>query len=235
MTSLNERAFVRSIAKLWRCCRAAGVGELFSNPSSLTPSAEFKHLALDGSARYEDLYLTGLRQSDYNIQLVDYSYFQFSLSGASIRSAYYPNPFFGASTEAMTELGEKHEYLAEGVISMEDFLHELSELWSPRHPPQMRYEYDPDSYVELSHPASHLHVGMHSENRWPVQRVLSPEAFGMMVIRLYYYDYWRNTGEQVLGTQAVSLDEIYRRVKSDCSLLEADTFSDAESQHFYLA
>lgn len=114
MTSLNDKDFKRSIAKVWRNAEAAGIGELISTPTSLKPSNEFIDVALDGSARYEDLYLTGLRFRDYNVLLSDYSFFQFSMTGNCLRLAYYPNPFFGASANAMADIGTHHEMLTEG-------------------------------------------------------------------------------------------------------------------------
>lgn len=235
MTSLNDKDFIRSIAKVWRSADAAGIGEQISTPTSLKPSAEFIEIALDECARYEDLYLTGLRFRDYNVLLSDYSFFQFSMSGNCWRLAYYPNPFFGASADAMAEIGIHHEMLTEGIIDMDTFLQEISEMWAPKPPPLLRYDYDPSGYVELNHPSSHLHIGQHTENRWPLARVMTPEAFGLMVMRLYYSGPWNSAKEQPFGKKTASLDDIYVAAKAGCRALNPDEFSDDEKRHFFLS
>ena len=160
--------------------------------------------------------------------LSDYSYFQFGRDDRGTRSAYYPNPFFGASVDAMKLIGEQHEYLSEGLISMEDFLHEASELQAPQKPPPVRCEYDPDAYVEFRHPASHLHIGYHAENRWPLERVLTPVVFSLMIAKLYYSEAWIGSDEISHGHGTASLDYILCATKIECELLPEELISHAE-------
>lgn len=98
MTSLNDRDFIASIRRFWDFLSLIGLEETFSNPTSLKASDEFLAVIFDSSASYEAVYLTALRNSDYNLMLRDHSFFQFTHSLSGWRLAYYPNPFFGAST-----------------------------------------------------------------------------------------------------------------------------------------
>ncbi|MGO7522428.1 hypothetical protein, partial [Rhizobium brockwellii] len=82
------------------------------------------------------------------------------------RFAYYPNPFFGAAKDAESELSEMQEFVAEGIIGVDEFLHRVSEVRRSQHPPLVRYVYALEQYVEATHPCSHLHLGFHGENRW---------------------------------------------------------------------
>jgi hypothetical protein len=232
---LNDADFARSIARLWEILRVIGLDESFSNPASLKGSSEFLAVVFDPTARYEDVFLAAMRNSDYNIMLRDYAFFQFSLGNGGWRLAYYPNPFLGASQERLHEVAELKEYVDEGVISVEDLLQSISELRSPKQAPLLRYEWAPDDYVKLAHPSSHLHVGFHSDNRWMIDRLLSPEAFGFFVLKLYYGDQWDTTLAIRRGLVDLSLDEIYSRSKLAMPLVPDTHISLDEKRQFFLS
>lgn len=211
-----------------------GIGQVFSNPASLKLSEDYRKEAYSSDVKYESLYLTGLRNSDYNIQLDDYSYFQFSASGEKVRLSYFPNPFFGADSKVMQEVGEKHEYLLEGLLDVETFLQEIADARAAHIPPLLRYEFDKKGYKELIHPTSHFHVGYHSSNRWPVQRKLTPESFGLFVLKLYYSEYWTNSGPLAFGPGTESLDNILAAAKAKCPITEANYFKESEKRLFFI-
>ena len=235
MTSLNDRDFIASIRRFWDFLSLIGLEETFSNPTSLKASDEFLAVIFDSSASYEAVYLTALRNSDYNLMLRDHSFFQFTHSLSGWRLAYYPNPFFGASDAALSEVSELRDYVKEGAISIEEFLHRLSELRSAIQAPLLRYEWAPNDYINLQHPASHMHVGFHSDNRWAFTRVLSPEAFGMFVIKLYYRSSWNPDFRCLVGRDERSLDQIYSACRASTILVPADRISAEELAQFHLA
>jgi hypothetical protein len=184
---VNRQLVITGIRKLWEVSRAAGIGDIFSNPVPLQPSEHFRYLSNNKEVNYEELYLTGMRYSDYNILLADFSFLQFGIShDEHVRYAYYPNPFLGCSRETMEEIGELREFVEEGIITIEEYLHRISESRRSQHPPLIRYENSPDDYVELAHPCSHFHLGHHNDNRWALQRVLTPAAFGLIVFKLFF-------------------------------------------------
>jgi hypothetical protein len=92
-----------------------------------------------------------------------------------------------------------------------------------------------ECYVVLEHPTSHFHIGHHSENRWPVERKVSPEAFGLMVLKLYYSGAWASADEQVYGDVTASMDKILIAAKQNCGLAPGNHFSALEKQQFYFA
>jgi hypothetical protein len=150
-------------------------------------SSEFRQLALMAATSYRDLFLCGLRNSDYNFLLSDYAYFQFSYSGKDhYRMAYYPNPF----VRVQSEVGDLDELLSEGVIGFEEYSNLLSDQPYEVTKPLIRFDLDCAAYVRLVHPAAHFHIGMHGENRWPVYRRLSPRSFTLLVVKLYYGTDW---------------------------------------------
>lgn len=230
---MNAAEFARSIRRVWAYAEHIGVGELFSGPTALSASINFKRISTDPQATYEQIYLCGLRNSDYNILLKDFAYFQFGApSQTELRFAYYPNPFLGASSEAISELNEQLEYVEEGIIEYDEYLHSISELRYSHHPPLVRYENDPRNYVELKHPCSHFHIGHHSGNRWPVRRVLNPAAFALLLLKLFYSDYWEEAEPMLIHDQNKSLDEILQSRRMECHRLPDEFFSNVEQTHF---
>jgi hypothetical protein len=133
---VNRQDIITGIRKVWEFSRALGVSGVFSSPTPLSPSEEFVEIATNTEASYETLYLCGLRNSDYNVQLVDYSFFQFGITREDhVRFAYYPNPFLGSSAQAIAEVNELSEYVEEGLVTIEEFLHRIAEIRKSQHPP----------------------------------------------------------------------------------------------------
>src|SRR5258706_15590803 len=99
---MTKDDLVPQIRKSWVYAKALKVDELFSGPTALDASDTFKALAVNSDFSYEELYLAGLRESQYNILLRDFSFFQFGLGSTDgVRFAYYPNPFLGAAPNAV--------------------------------------------------------------------------------------------------------------------------------------
>jgi hypothetical protein len=183
------------------------------------------------TATYEEVYLFGLSEGQYNILLVDYAYLQFSGDDEnSLRYGYYPNPFLSASQTAVLELSELKTFIDEGAIDMEEFLHRVSELRYTQHPPPIRYENAEAQYKDLIHPCSHFHFGHHAENRWPVRRVLTPDAFALLIFKYFYSEHWDESRE-IFGRNT-SLGEALIAAKKDCRILPDSLFSERAALQF---
>ncbi len=232
---MNKADLASHIRKSWLYAKALQVDELFSGPTALDASDAFKALAISPDASYEELYLAGLRDSQYNILLRDLLFFQFGTGSVDgVRFAYYPNPFLGAATDALAELKDMQEYVAEGIIDMDEFLHRVSEIRRPQHPPLIRYEYSKRQYVEATHPCSHMHVGFHRENRWPVRRYLTAHAFALLIFRLFYLDFWMRADTIKSGENELTLDAVLKVARAECRMLYQDEFSNEEGDRFHL-
>jgi hypothetical protein len=233
---MKEKNFIDSIAKGWEAIGVAGLENSFTQPTSLDPDAEFKRIARDSGALYEDIFLLGLKTRSYNIILSDYAFLQFSRDGdADVRFAYYPNPFLGAASDVVKELGEFRDLVTEGEFSLEDYLHMVSEVRRSQHAPLLRYENAPRQYDELKHPCSHFHFGHHGGNRWPAKKVLSPYVFCLMVLKMFYPEEWSSGGFLKKGSKRFSLDELYSCAKEECEELPVHLFSNKERKQFYLS
>ncbi|MGP0060447.1 MAG: DUF2290 domain-containing protein [Beijerinckiaceae bacterium] len=231
---VTEANVVQGIRRAWQYASAVGIDQVFSDPRSLKASDEFKEIALSTAATYEEVYLYGLSGGQYNILLADYAYLQFGGNDEnSLRYAYYPNPFLGASQSAVSELTTLRSFVDEGIIDMDEFLHSVSEIRHTQHPPLVRYENAADQYKEdLTHPCSHFHLGHHLENRWPVRRVLTPGAFALIIFKYFYPEYWTKGGTVPGGNGKITLDEALIAAKRDCRILPDHLFSEKAGQQF---
>ncbi len=162
-----------------------------SSLNSLSVNVLFNEVALDPEAHYQDIYGRALSASYYNFLLNDYSIFQFSWSSETAwRLAFLPNPWIAGVGDVEEQMDEWDELLAAGAINLEEMGELMSELSYTGAIPPIRFEYAVEQYRELVHPAAHLHIGRHFENRWPLHRVLNPLTFLMMILKMYYPPYW---------------------------------------------
>lgn len=230
---MNRNDVISGIRKVWEFSVALGVGELFSNPVPLETSQAFIDSAIDAQSTYESLYLCGLQNGDYNIQLSDYSYFQFGHSKQDhVRFAYYPNPFLGSSPQMVAEVAELRELVAEGLVSMEQFLQRVAEIRASQHAPPLRYENAPDDYVEFFHPCSHFHFGHHTENRWQIRRRMSPLCFALIVFQQFYSSRWQSMSRLTAFGRTESPSTFLANEKLNCRVISDELLSMDEKAMF---
>lgn len=192
----------------------------------------FQRIALNPESTYSDVYKAGLQLRAYSFSLVDFSYFQFWTSGSRgsdrLRFAYYPNPYRGDVEDILT--GDETTYDAEAYFQLLD-----EATFDPRIPP-IRYDLAIPDYSPVEHPASHLTIGHHSANRWPVSFVLTPKAFVFLVCKRYYGDFWKRhiCHEDPLDGYTNRLDRALADERSNCADLDLQHFAERERKqpHF---
>jgi hypothetical protein len=205
--------------------------------ASLVPSEAFMRLALASDSSYGELYREGLKNRDYNFLLVDFSYFQFQYRKVQkrfeVRYAFYANPFAVVTFE---EFCFQYDCDPSEGDTYELFLQALEEMDERSLVPLLRYEVSFEQYAELIHPTAHLHIGMHATNRWPVERVLTPLAFTLLIAKHFYSDAWAQQGASSNDDEEEinRFDEMFIKAKADSDLVEADFFSARERQQIYL-
>lgn len=191
---------------------------------SLNASDEFKKESREGSS-YKKLYDLGASKQDFNIMLKDKSYFQFSINSSNdIRLAFYPNPYISLEYQELNL--EYKKLLEEGQLSNEDYEQFLSEEKFTNDIPLIRFDFSEKQYCEKYHPTAHFHIGFDRENRWPVRRILSPYAFFLKILMIYYINLWKEWGEK--SSELNILDEKYRKELSNCELIKNEYFSKLE-------
>jgi len=232
---MDRHEFEASISKAWSKVEMLAVAETFSNGGSLDVDEKFRNLVLRMDSKYEDIFLYGLTNSHYNFLLTDHSFFQFTWNAADdVRYAFYPNPFIGGGAQRLVRYKKNRELLISDFISYEEFLRLLDDERGQGRVPVIRYENAPKQYKMLVHPCSHLHIGLHGEDRWAVRRLLNPLAFTMIVLRNYYGDDWKHYGAENPKTGLNVLDEELIQVRKECPLLTESYFSELENSAFHI-
>jgi hypothetical protein len=230
---MNRSDVVRSIAQAWKFASDIDAGRTISDPNPLSVNVEFRDACLDSSADYATIYETGLKLSHYNFSLMDYSYFQFSWEKEDVvRYAFYPNPYLSGDKDAVIKLKRWRELLSAEMISYEDFLDLLRGRPADVRVPVIRYENSPDQYRSLKHPCSHMHIGHHSDNRWALDRLLTPSAFTLLILKQYYGQHWALM-EDESATHGNSLEEKLIAEKRRCKSVPEEYFCGPERSSFY--
>jgi hypothetical protein len=232
---MNAREFARSMRAAADFVERIGLLEVASNLTSLEPSAEFFQAAVSGDYSYRELYQIGLHNLDYNILLCDLSYLQFHYSTASapfgVRYAFYPNPFdFTPFEEFVSEFG-----LDGAPNAYEDYLSFLADERESTKIPTVRYDLAFRDYHELVHPTAHFHLGLHTDNRWPVKRVLSPYVFTLLITKMFFGQKWRERGKSRDETELNTFDVELSRERDRCQPLSVDFFSEREERQFHFS
>lgn len=222
---MNSRDFSRSVRRAEATLRELGLIEEVRLLTSLTPSPEFRRVAFDPDASYAELYRIGLASYDYNVLLSDLSYFQFHCMEGGIRPgvryAFYPNPY---PTIRFSEFYEEHILTMEDV-TYEHYLQHLSEIEEQIRVPLLRFDLAVADYTPLEHPAAHLHIGHHEDNRWPCARTITPHAFVLLVTKLYYSNAW--------VSKRATCDALLMSEKAASVSLAPSLFSQDEERQFY--
>jgi hypothetical protein len=232
-----NREDVRSgIAQVWRAAEELGIAEIYSNPSPLSVNTEFRDLILSNTSTYIDVYNKALGLSHYNLLLSDYSFFQFSIEGNdNVRYAFYPNPYVSSSNEYSDWFRSRQEMVQAGFLTHEEFLSLLADKVGVGAVPLLRYENAPAQRKKFHHPCSHFHIGFHSENRWPVRRVLTPLAFGLLVFKMYYGSCWRAVGDDEHAEVQNSFDRTLILERTRCYMVSDILFEAEEERAFYFS
>lgn len=187
---MDRRAVAEGIHASWRFFESCLMAESFASPDPLAVDTEFRDMIMSGDATHESLYAYCLNKSHYNLLLHDHSFFQFSWSSENnVRFAYYPNPHV-SDHEALGKFRRYREMLGEGLLQDEDFGQLVRAMTYRGSIPIFRYENAPGQYKPLAHPCSHMHIGLHGENRWALRRHLTPLAFSMLIAKHYYPVEW---------------------------------------------
>jgi len=150
---------------------------------------------------YRTIYDCAIKNFDFEILLIDESFFQFSFEDDCYSLAYYPRPskfiqfdewllnIFVDNTNFNQEEFErfKEEMIVDGDIhsEYEQFLSECETLLTIL---PIRFDCDKSNYSEIYHPFCHLHVGLDNHIRIAFDKFISPLTFFHFIIKNYFPD-----------------------------------------------
>jgi hypothetical protein len=211
-----------------------GLGESFSTPVPLEVNEDFRKAATNVDVGYTGLYEMGLEKSHYNFVLNDLAFFQFSIAQENhVRYAYYPNPFISGNVKSQEKLRQWREMEAAELLDREEVNALIASLTTSTTIPLIRYENAPSQYKMFDHPCSHFHIGLHSENRWAVSRLLTPFAFTLWIVKQYYRNNWR-TNSDVMHEHGNPFETSLIDERSECRVLGQELFSQSEATSIHL-
>lgn len=224
-TSLNEVEDLLKVANLLRQKGFKPIGEV---------SAEFKFSALRKT--YFQTYKIGKINFDFDFLLQDESYLQFSHNDSNnpkyplLRYAFFQNPQeFISYEDYLWQLNIEPEEAGDSFI--EEYSQYLSEASINTEATTIRYDLDFSSHHPLIHATSHLHIGVSENLRIPCNKIMTPVAFTLFIIKNLYYNTWKNLMDDT--------DHFYQpylsNMKESCGYVMPPLWiHDQESKEFFL-
>ena len=151
-------------------------------------SAEYFQVCHNGN--YEAKYLIASKNSDFDIQLEDSSFFQFTYSSST--SIHYS--FVHRIELVMSYQDFVDKYLTEENIDSiaQEYEMYLSTDKRKAYPCPIRYDVAKSEYKESLHAYAHLHIGIETDIRIPIDKILTPLEFVDFVIKHIYKEKWDN-------------------------------------------
>lgn len=149
------------------------------------------------NVEYVEMYKELEKNKNYNIKMLDGALIQFlyTYSSSSLiahRLAFFPSPFLH-NFQNEPELYEVDEIYTD--IIAKNIL-----------PVPIRFDYDPDSHVELEHPKCHMTLGQFKHCRIPICAPITPNNFISFILRSFYNTAFKKFTED-LNFQSVLFDE----------------------------
>ncbi|QNM06331.1 DUF2290 domain-containing protein [Qiania dongpingensis] len=184
--------------------------------------------SVSNSNKYLEIYNMAIKNNDYDILLIDDSILQFSLeirdeTIVQYRFAYYQNP---RTYPTYNEFLQNEFNVSEkecGSTFLEEYEQIVCEASLNDCALPIRYDYDEKLYDPNFHYVSHIHIGHNNELRIGADRILSPDAFVIFVIRNIYFSIWKNKCQND-GT----LLEMCFKIKNTCSEINEDFIKEKE-------
>lgn len=230
---MDRHDLAASIRSAWTFLEASGLAESFAVADPLPVDPGFRDLILSPDSGHQEIYSYALRNSFYNFLLFDHAFFQFSWKAENdFRFAYYPNPHV-SKPDALYKFRKYRQMVLDEKIDEEEFANLVQKMRFDGGVPVFRYEYSENQYDELRHPCSHLHIGIHGENRWAVSRVLTPLAFVKLMVKHYYPAEWAQGVSEVGRVDVHHFEEALIDEKNRCQEVGDEHFSSAERRSFH--
>jgi len=167
---------------------------------------------------YKKIYDIALKKGDYDILLIDTSFFQFSYEKDrdnkinEIRYAYYNMPY---------DVDDYYIFLKKQGFDYEEVGDEFLDIYEQyiveaqlkKQVTPIRYDYDTTICTRTVHASSHLHIGHNNDIRIPCDKVLSPQTFVSFVIRHVYFENFKSKIE----------DENFKKLYlNKCNIIDDD-------------
>ncbi|MCZ8215777.1 MAG: DUF2290 domain-containing protein [Cyclobacteriaceae bacterium] len=159
-------------------------------------SDDFKKVCRNN--RHIEIYNTIRENLDYEILLIDDSFFQFSYDDNYLRFSFIENPNITYTKFEYLKfvfpeynLDEIPEEEIESLIDENEYEQFINEQEVNSNLIYIRYDYDKRGYRPLLHSCSHIHIGLNENFRIPSSIILTPLEFLMFCIKQRYFYVWK--------------------------------------------
>lgn len=168
----------------------------------------------------------------YDLILNDDSIFQFHKDGDDLRYCFMQNPKVKISWE---EYLHKNDWNDNGFTPEElEFCRGCYDNGDDEacyecndYPIYLRYDVSGSQYKEGIHPYSHLHVGLHNEIRFPISKILTPEMFAQIAVKMTYPVLWK---EKIAQN---NIWEFQKTVKKGCKDVAKEEWTDIDKYDLF--
>lgn len=176
---------------------------------------------------YKSKFLAALNNSDYDIILEDGSFFQFT--SKSSKDIHYS--FFHKIERVLSYNEFEEKYLTEENIDTiaQEYEMYLSTDKPSTYPCPIRYDVADSEYKVGSHAYAHLHIGVETEIRIPVDKIIKPLGFVDFVIKHIYKQQW-----DAAYINNETFRELVNKIKNQSELLKNSAFTSEEKYQLYI-
>lgn len=181
---------------------------------------------------YEKIYRTARTNLDYDILLVDGSFFQFTITNNGSRYAYYQAPKKNISFQDFADKFQPENDRPHTKFELQDQFEKNYEQFVDEANPKefvtpIRYDFDPKTHeTSFYHSAAHIHIGFEQSMRIPLHCTLSPLDFVIFVLRMMYFESF------MVGIKHDDIKDLF--IKKNGQELDGDYFKPEEEVQLYL-
>lgn len=179
-----------------------------------------------------EYYINQVQSSNYNISLSDNSIFQFQFNNEDtlkLKYCYIQSPYDFPGYKEYIIKEYDCEFKDVGYEYRSDYEQALTEAPLKKQIMLLRYDYSEQGYKEGIHSVSHLHIGYSNSMRMTFDKILTPEAFTIFLLKQIYYDYW---------TEYFNDDRFkitYTNFKNRCNIVnKSNFFNELDNCDFYI-
>jgi len=181
---------------------------------------------------YVDGYKECRSEYDYDFLLTNGDIFLFEMWQDE---NHYVKKLFYLFLESPYSISTYNEYLANNKLAysevgdslLEEYFIESDNFPRKENALKIHYDYSPDDYIELVHPASHIHFGNKDDVRIPIKDIWSPVEFVCLCLKTTKFDRWKS------AIRTRSFLDIVLSQKTNTSNLDNCFFTKNDSCEFY--
>lgn len=176
---------------------------------------------------YRQTFLVASEHMDYDISLEDGSFFQFT----AINENEIHYSFFHRIENILSYEQYVEEYLTEENIETieQEYAWYLSTDKDRVNSCPIRFDVSKSEYSMGTHAYAHMHIGINTDIRIPVDKIIKPLAFVDFIIKHMYKNYW---------DRAYLNDSKFKQkvdeLKKESETIEIDLFTDTEKRLIYI-